>query len=78
MITISWFTLAVILFFASFTSAYIRGKMAKKNTEQSVGELFVNPSEPADQGGVYAAFDADPAGFEDGQHVYMTVKVVRK
>ena len=78
MITISWFTLAVILFFASFLSAYIRGKMTKKNTEQSVGELFVNPSEPADQGGVYAAFDADPAGFEDGQQVFMTVKVVRK
>lgn len=78
MITISWFTLVVTLFFASFLSAYIRGKMAKKNTEQSVGELFVNPSEPADQGGVYAAFDADPAGFEDGQQVFMTVKVVRK
>lgn len=78
MITMSWFTLVVILFLASFLSAYIRGKMAKKNTEQSVGELFVNPSEPADQGGVYAAFDADPAGFEDGQQVFMTVKVVRK
>lgn len=78
MITMNWFTLAVILFFVSFLSAYISGKMAKKNTEQSVGELFINPSEPADQGGVYAAFDADPAGFEDGQQVYMTVKVVRK
>jgi len=78
MITMNWFTLAVILFFVSFLSAYIRGRMAKKDAEQSVGELFVNPSEPADQGGVYAAFDADPAEFEDGQQVFMTVKVVRK
>ena len=78
MVTMSWFTLVVALFFASFLSAYIRGKMTKKNTEQSVGELFVNPSEPAEQGGVYAAFDTDPAEFEDGQQVFMIVKVVRK
>ena len=78
MITMSWFTYVVGIFFVSFLSTYLYKRMTKKKEEKSIGELFVNPLEPADQGGVYAAFDVDPTEFEDGQQVYMTVKVVRK
>ena len=78
MITMSWFTYVVGVFFVSFFSTYLYKKLTKKKAERSIGELFVNPFEPVDQGGVYAAFDVDPTELEDGQQVYMTVKIVRK
>ena len=43
-----------------------------------IGDLFIDPEEPEDRGGVYVAFDQSPKGFDDGQVVSLTVKIVRK
>ena len=43
-----------------------------------IGELFVDPQEPEDRGGVYVAFDQSPKDFDDGQVVSLTVRMVRK
>ena len=78
MIQISWVYLVFACFLASFLSAYFTRRSMKKEFKDTVGTLFIDPLEPEDRGGVYAAFDADPKEFTDGDIVSMAVKIVRK
>ena len=66
-------------FIASFLSAWLtRKEIAKSQKKFMVGELFVDPLEPEDRGGVYVGFDTSPKEFKDGDVVSLTIKLVRK
>lgn len=78
MITMSWWVYLVIIFVACFATDYFSNKYRKKVVPKNIGDLFINPEEPVDEGGVYAAFDMDPREFKNGDQVYLNVKVVRK
>ena len=74
-----WWTCIITAVVASLVATWFTRYRCKKRSKSiHIGQLFVDPKEPEDRGGVYVAFDTDPKEFEDGQVVTLTVKLVRK